>query len=220
VPELSKHYRVITLDLPGHGRSGSPKDGRLTMPLFAKAMEAVRAEQKIDKLIVVGHSMGTPVVREYALLYPQHVQALVIVDGVLLPPVRNGQAAPTPMDPQKLLGPEGTKMREDMIKGLFTPATPAAVQEHVMKMMMAASPATAAVAMRAMFDPKDWTDTVLTIPAYGIFAEKTGLLKDPSFMKQVFPKIQYVEMPGTGHFVMMERPAEFDRLLMKFVESL
>ncbi|HKF69310.1 MAG TPA: alpha/beta fold hydrolase, partial [Vicinamibacterales bacterium] len=44
VPVLSKHYRVITLDLPGHGRSGAPKDGKFSMDLFARAVEAVRAE--------------------------------------------------------------------------------------------------------------------------------------------------------------------------------
>src|ERR1700677_903939 len=42
VPELSKQYRVVTLDLPGHGRTGSPKDGKLSMDLFARAVEAGR----------------------------------------------------------------------------------------------------------------------------------------------------------------------------------
>src|SRR5687767_14213946 len=46
VPELSKRFRVITLDLPGHGKSDSPKDGRFSMALFARAVEAVRAEAK------------------------------------------------------------------------------------------------------------------------------------------------------------------------------
>ena len=44
VPALSKDYRVITLDLPGHGRSGSPKDGKLSMDLFARAVDAVRKD--------------------------------------------------------------------------------------------------------------------------------------------------------------------------------
>src|SRR5262245_16814988 len=83
VPELSKHYRVITLDLPGHGKSGSPKNGKFTMDLFARAVEAVRAEANANKVVLVGHSMGTPVIRQYARLYPQHVAGLVVVDGVL-----------------------------------------------------------------------------------------------------------------------------------------
>jgi pimeloyl-ACP methyl ester carboxylesterase len=35
----------------------------------------------------------------------------------------------------------------------------------------------------------------------------------------VFPKIEYVEMPGTGHFVMMEQPEEFNRLLTSFLDG-
>src|SRR6185436_18552477 len=42
VPEFAKKYRVITLDLPGHGRSQSPADGKFSMDLFARAVEAVR----------------------------------------------------------------------------------------------------------------------------------------------------------------------------------
>src|SRR3989442_12287091 len=50
VPALSKKYRVITLDLPGHGESGSPADGKFSMDLFARAVEAVRQEAKADKI--------------------------------------------------------------------------------------------------------------------------------------------------------------------------
>src|SRR5512140_2603653 len=84
IPELSRKYRVITLDLPGHGKSDPPKDGKFSMAVFARAVEAVRAEAKIDKAVLVGHSMGTPVIREYAKLYPKHVVGLVPVDGLLL----------------------------------------------------------------------------------------------------------------------------------------
>src|SRR6478735_4153417 len=58
VPVLSKKYRVLTLDLPGHGQSGSPADGKFSMDLFARAVEAVRAETKAEKVVLVGHSMG------------------------------------------------------------------------------------------------------------------------------------------------------------------
>ena len=44
VPAFAKKYRVVTVDLPGHGKSASPKDGKLSMGLFARAVEAVRAD--------------------------------------------------------------------------------------------------------------------------------------------------------------------------------
>ena len=221
VPELSKHYRVITLDLPGHGKSDAPKDGQVTMEMFAKAVEAVRAEQKVDKIILVGHSMGTPVIREYAHRYPQHVTALVLVDGVVVAPTPpGGRGIQTPLDPKTMSGPDGLATRERFIRGMFTPKTPKDVQEHVLKMMLAAPSTTAESAMRTTFDEKYASDEVLTVPAYGIFAEKSFALASAPFLKKVLPKIDYTEMPGTGHFVMMEQPEEFNRLLMKFVESL
>jgi len=221
VPELAKHYRVITLDLPGHGKSDAPKDGKVTMEMFAKAVEAVREEQKVDRIVLVGHSMGTPVIREYAHLYPQHVTALVLVDGVVVAPTPpGGRGIQTPLDADKLTTAEGLSMREGMIKGMFTPNTPKDVQDHVLKMMLAAPPATAASAMRTTFDEKYASDEVMNVPAYGIFAEKSFALPAAPFLKKVFPKFEFVAMPGTGHFVMMERPQEFNRLLIKFVESL
>ena len=51
VPVVSKNHRVITLDLPGHGKSGMPKT--FTMDVFARAIEAVRLEAKVDKVFVV-----------------------------------------------------------------------------------------------------------------------------------------------------------------------
>jgi pimeloyl-ACP methyl ester carboxylesterase len=190
------------------------------MEMFAKAVEAVRAEQKADKIVLVGHSMGTPVIREYARRYPQH-------DGTRpggrrrAAPPRQGAPPPAPiLDPAKIMSPEGLQLRETMIKTMFTPKTPKDVQDRVLKMMLAAPPATAAGAMVATFDPSGTNSDVMAVPAYGIFAEKSFALSATTFMKTVLPKLEYVEMPGTGHFVMMEQPQEFNRLLIKFVESL
>jgi pimeloyl-ACP methyl ester carboxylesterase len=60
VGPFAERYRVVTVDLPGHGRSGSPADGRFSMDLFARAVEAVRAEVGADRVVLIGHSMGVP----------------------------------------------------------------------------------------------------------------------------------------------------------------
>ena len=218
VPALAKEYRVLTLDLPGHGKSGSPKDGKFSMDLFARAVEAVRSEAKADKVVLVGHSMGTPVIRQYARLYPQHVAGLVLVDGLVsIPASLPSQGAPAPPDPNRMGGPGGLKAREGMIRGMFTPKTPQPLQEHILKMMMSAPEATATGAMRATFDPANWTEDVMTMPVLGIYAEKSAL-SNPERSKRVFPAFEYAEIPGTGHFLMMEKPEEFNRLLMSFLK--
>jgi len=211
VPVFEKNYRVITLDLPGHGKSGSPKSGALTMELFAKAIEAVRVEAKAGKIVLVGHSMGTPVIRQYARMYPSNVAALVPVDGVLH--LSGSSNAP---NPDRMKGPEGLKNRETMIRGMFGKSATPAVQEHILKMMLAAPEATAYQAMSATFEAHNWPEESFPVPALGIYADHSAS-DDPAYFKKVFPKGSSVEVPGTGHFVMMEKPAEFNKLLADFL---
>ena len=210
-PFFEKNYRVITLDLPGHGKSGSPKNGALTMELFARSIEAVRVEAKAGKIVLVGHSMGTPVIREYARLYPANVAALVPVDGVLH--LSGSANAP---NPDRMKGPEGLKNREAMIRGMFGKSATPAIQDHILKMMLAAPETTAYQAMSATFAAANWTEETMTVPAYGIYADHSGA-DDPVYFKKIFPNGSTVEVPGTGHFVMLEKPAEFNKLLADFL---
>jgi sigma-B regulation protein RsbQ len=212
VPVLSKKYRVLTLDLPGHGKSGAPADGNLSMELFARAVEAVRAEAKADHVVLVGHSMGTPVIVQYARLYPQHVAALVFVDGLVTLGAGRGPAP----DPSQMSGPDGRKNREVMIRGMFSASTTPANQTKILDMMLAAPDSTAAGAMNATFDPAIWKADVFTLPILGIYAEKSAL-GNQAYMKDHFPNLEYHEVAGTGHFVMLDKPEEFNALLLAFL---
>ena len=218
VPVLSRDYRIVTLDLPGHGQSAPPKDGHFSMDLFARAVEAVRRAVKADKVVLVGHSMGTPVIRQYARLYPQHVAGLVLVDGLVALPALPPPPGGAPPQPPQMSGPEGLKAREGLIRTMFTPATPQPLQQHILKMMLGTPEATANGAMLATFDPANWKDDAMTMPVLGIYADKSQL-GNPQYSKKIFPAFEYVEIPGTGHFVMMEKPVEFNRLLKSFLEK-
>src|SRR5678815_963806 len=82
IPEFAKRNRVIALDLPGHGQSDKPQIA-YTMDLFANAIDAVMRDAKVEHAVLVGHSMGTPVARQFYRKYPQKTLAIVIVDGGL-----------------------------------------------------------------------------------------------------------------------------------------
>jgi len=213
VPVLAKKYRVITIDLPGHGKSGSPKDGKFSMDLFARAVEAVRAEAKADKVVLVGHSMGAPVIRQYARRFSAHVAGLVAVDGPL-----DMRGFPANFTPPSMTGPEGLKAREGMIRGMFTPQTTALVQKHVLAMMLAAPEATAAGAMQSILDPSLRTDEVTPMPALAVMAG-TGQPPNVAETRKVLPAFEATQVAGTGHFLMMEKPEEFNRLLMAFLDK-
>jgi non-heme chloroperoxidase len=215
VPELAKEYRVITLDLPGHGKSGSPKDGKLSADLFARAIEAVRSEAKVDRVVLAGHSMGTPVIIQYAWLYPNHTVALIFVDGpATMRPMPKG----TPSFAQQFIGPNGPKARENMIRGMFSAATTPEMQQLILSMMLAAPEATAVGAMEAMFDPAIWKEDTFVQPILGVYAGSSQT-REQDIPKTRFPNFEFAKIPGTGHFLMMEKPAEFNQLLKSFLDK-
>jgi pimeloyl-ACP methyl ester carboxylesterase len=214
---LSKEYRVIALDLPGHGKSESPPDGKFSMNLFARAVEAVRAEVGAERVVLVGHSMGAPVIREYARLYPDHVAALVAVDGPL--DMRVFPQAPSGTGLPAVTGPDGLKVRETVIRSMFIPETSVEVQNRILEMMLAAPEATAAGAMAAVFDPAiRWTE-VIEAPVLAVYAG-TAQVPDPATTKELFPNYDVMQMAGTGHFLMMEKPDEFNRVVAEFLAKL
>jgi pimeloyl-ACP methyl ester carboxylesterase len=57
------------------------------------------------------------------------------------------------------------------------------------------------------------------VPALGLYADNSAL-GNPEATRKVLPNFEYHEIPGTGHFLMMEKPAEFNRLLEQFVDRL
>jgi pimeloyl-ACP methyl ester carboxylesterase len=205
VPAISRSHRVITLDLPGHGRSGMPATG-FTMELFARAVEAVRAEAKIDKAVLVGHSMGTPVIRKYALMYPDRVAGLVLVDGLVQ--IKEGPSFPV----RTVSG----SARENMIRGMFSSITTPAVQQQIMKMMMGAPQQTADGAMQATWDQSQWSNDPIRVPTLAVYAGTRALATEAG-VKRLYPAAEYHQIPETGHFLMMERPDQFNTLLTRFL---
>jgi pimeloyl-ACP methyl ester carboxylesterase len=216
VPALAKQYRVVTLDLPGHGKSDSPKDANFSMDLFAHAVEAVRAEVNADHVVLVGHSMGSPAVIRYAQLYPQHTIALVLVDG-LMPATQNPNAngAARPKRSAAMAGSDGPKNRETMIRGFFSGSTTPATQTKILNMMLSARESTAVGAMDATDDATTPADWVLNMPTLGIYASRP--LASSQSVHAHFPNSEYTQVPDTGHFLMLEKPEEFNRLLLAFL---
>jgi pimeloyl-ACP methyl ester carboxylesterase len=72
--ELSKHFRVISLDLPGHGKS-SPVCESQTIEIMADSVKAVLEHLEIGRAVIVGHSMGGYVTLAFAEIFPEKTLA-------------------------------------------------------------------------------------------------------------------------------------------------
>lgn len=78
IPELSKQYRVIAVDLPGYGLS-SKDYYPYSLSFYAEVLTEMLTELGIDKAVFVGHSMGGQIGIITALTYPERVEKLVLI---------------------------------------------------------------------------------------------------------------------------------------------
>jgi pimeloyl-ACP methyl ester carboxylesterase len=92
------------------------------------------------------------------------------------------------------------------------------VQQHILQMMLGPSQSMAIQAMESMSGPSPWRSDAMTFPVLGLYADHSGAASDADFKKQ-FPNGKRVEIAGTGHFLMLEKPAEFNKQLMGFLET-
>lgn len=78
IPQLTPHYRVIAIDLPGYGKSGK---GNLPygMRYYADAVAALISELKLTNVTVVGHSMGGQIGMTLSLSHPESIESLVLL---------------------------------------------------------------------------------------------------------------------------------------------
>ena len=105
-----------------------------------------------------------------------------------------------------------------MVRGMFVASTPQPVQEKVLKTMLGTPEATANGAMQAMFSWMATSDrTIRDYPVLGIYADGSRA-GNAETSKRIYPAYEHQEIPGTGHFLMMERPAEFNRRLIQFLD--
>jgi len=81
VPTVSSHYRVLALDLRGHGESDWHPDGAYGYDDHVEDVEALVEALGIDRLVVVGHSLGGRIAMLYGGRNPERLAGLVIVDS-------------------------------------------------------------------------------------------------------------------------------------------
>lgn len=76
---MARHYRVITYDLRGHGRSSMPESG-YTLPYMANDLEVLLDHLNVEKAHVVGHSFGARVALYFTTTHPERVHTLTAAD--------------------------------------------------------------------------------------------------------------------------------------------
>ena len=215
IPELSKRARVVALDLPGHGLSDKPET-TYSMDFFADAIDAVMKDAGVEHAVLVGHSMGTPVIRQFYRKYPQKTLALVIVDGALRP---FGTKEQREQFTAPLRGPQYKEAGVQMFDSM-SPTLSQADKERVKASFVSTPQYVIVSSMEAM-----WTDTLYTpdkinVPVLAILAKSPFWPPDTEqFLRSLAPDLTFQMWEGVSHFLFMERPKEFDAAVIAFLDQ-
>lgn len=219
-------FRIIALDLPGFGKSDKPHDIAYTLEFFAHAVHAVVEDAGITSPILIGHSMGYAVSREYLLLYPGRIKAVVNVDGAYfrIPPTQEARAG-FEMEVGVMLaaheGQERPKAVHEFVESTFYGKTPEKLRSEIIKEMSSADPYAATSALREMLRLDQWAERSFDVPSLALYATNDYLPPNQeAYLKTVFPNLVYEEWNDTGHYLMLERPERFNSVLRRYLETL
>jgi pimeloyl-ACP methyl ester carboxylesterase len=214
--QLSAKNRVLVVDLPGYGQSDKPEKVKYSMRYFARGIRAAMDDAKIDRAVLVGHSMGAAVIREFDRMYPSRTRALVVVDGALvnnLPP----EAVEKFIGPMR--GPDYVQNLDAMFDAMTGHASPPLRME--LKAAATATPQYVLVSsMEAMFDPSVWKQDKITVPLLVInTTSPMWTAKYVDAVRAMAHDLRYMTIDESDHFIMLEQPDALNEAIEKWMKS-
>jgi pimeloyl-ACP methyl ester carboxylesterase len=218
VEPLSRRFRVVSLDLGGHGASG---DGRAawTVAGLGGDVQVVVEALRLDRVVLVGHSMGGLVALDAARRMPGRVLGVVAVDA--LHDVERGMPRETADRLASLYEEDFAGTMAVMVRKMLPPGADPGVLEFVSTRAAAARPGPAVALLRDVpnLDAARWMEDA-RVPVRAI--QSGPPLSPPTRIGVNRRHADYDAsfMDGVGHYPMLERPAEFNRRLEAAVAEL
>jgi len=218
---FSDKYQVVTADLPGHGKSGINRE-LWTVAEFGEDIASVVKQLDLKQVILIGHSLGGPIVVEAAPRVSDRVIGIVGVDsGALKDPTID----PTQDSVDRMLGKlrlDYSNTMENIVRAfLFLPTSDPELVNKVAADMAEQAPEIGIEVMKQLRIwqmGNDW-DSVKKVKQPISFINAERSLPNEELYKQTV-HFRYRLMTNVGHFPMLENPETFNQLLLEEIEQL
>jgi pimeloyl-ACP methyl ester carboxylesterase len=231
-PHFAPNYRVLAIDLRGHGNSSKPLEGN-NIPQLAKDVRKFIEVMGLEKVTLVGHSMGTMVVLDYYRQFgPDKLKALVLEDMSPCPMSaeswNSGGFADSNWDALHAFAIGLWQNREVTHKAFLrniwkNPPSEEAVDARYK--MVCKTPTWTAVTLLYDFIPRDYRALLpqIKVPTLILVAD-SGLFPKSSmagvYMRNQIPNSELVVFKDSGHLLQIEEPEKFNQELERFLHSL
>jgi pimeloyl-ACP methyl ester carboxylesterase len=218
IAALAPHYTVVTVNLAGHGASGSNRTD-WSISNYAQDVVAVARQIPSPHLVLVGHSMGATVALAATPLLGGRVLGVITVEALRSvgdPPLAASEierrVAPFSAD---FIG----TTRKLVSETLFARGADPLLVQKVAYDMSLEPPAIAVASLRGLlsFDLAGVLPAI-HVPVYGINSDLKAT--DAARIRRALPDFTLDVLDHTGHFPMLEAPARFNPLLLKDVAAI
>jgi 3-oxoadipate enol-lactonase len=225
IEEFSRDYRVLVMDLRGHGRSEAPSDRQsYSVALMTQDVEALVELAGFQRYHLVGHSMGGTIVQEIALRHPERLLSLTLEDTALKFSVqpddamfqfraqriqaalRNGMPAAAALTPPSLpphMPPERLEETNERLAHMSVDAFVGAAQ--------------------ALFNWEGSGDRASQIPTPTLIVcgdlDTPALVEASRRLAELIPNASLEVIPEASHSPQWERPELFNRALRRHLEA-
>ena len=216
IPAVADRYRVVTLDLAGHGESGSDRT-EWTLDALAGDVVAVVDALNLQSVILVGHSMGGPVSLAAAARLSGRVQGVIGVDTL-----QNAEVDLDPLQVKSFIDKyraDFTGACDSFVRSMFTESARPELVDQVAADMCATDPQVGI----ALFEMYAKIDTAAIYRNAGTAVRLINAKTTPTNVegnRRYAPDFDVIYMEDVGHFPMMVHPDEFNRHLTTWIADL
>jgi len=206
-------FNIISVDLPGHGSSTGP--GCSSINEYKNFIKGFCEELDLTNLILVGHSMGGGIAQVYTIDSPQTVNSLILV--------ATGSRLRVAKETLDLVKTDYDRFCEIAPSRAFASSSPDELKEEFRNGLLSTAPEVVYQDFVAC-DEFDFTNGVqdIRVPTLIVSGDQDILtpVKYGECLHERIKNSRFHVIRGAGHFIMKEKPREFNEVLLNFLESL
>jgi pimeloyl-ACP methyl ester carboxylesterase len=217
IPSFGVNFKLVTLDLAGHGQSGTGRTA-WTMEAFGQDVAAVVEKLDLQNVVLIGHGMGGPVILEAARLILDRAIGLVGADSFTDLYMKGLDEAKIQLAMKPYRENYQEQIREHVRLSWFSPKSDHDVMSKII-LDMIKTPKDVALGALEELQRYDATESFEKVRLDVRVIQTTHV--DASFeVTQTYAKSIWVEyLDGLGHFIMLEDPQAFNRNLANFINE-
>lgn len=205
--------RAVALEWRGHGRSGTPSDGDYGVVAAAADVEAAVEGIGVERFVLVGHSGGALVALQYAAEHPERVAGLLLVD-----PAGDFRKVPEEQMEPFMAALSSDEAYDGAIEGYWRSMLGGSdpdVQERILADLRSTPKETVV----GVFEANRRYDPIPALRRYRgpSLSVITPVNDAPFSLHNLDTELPHTTITGTGHWLHMDKPEEFNRILDAFL---